>query len=101
MTETVATATTPDAPSFPNDRTCPYQLPEGYRRIRDEDAAVRPVSLYDGRRVWVVSGYDAARSLLADPRLSADRTADGFPLTSPRGVAFRERTRPFLSLIHI
>ncbi|MDN5917560.1 MAG: cytochrome P450 [Pseudonocardia sp.] len=94
----MATRQTQDAPNFPNDRTCPYQLPDGYRRLRQEEGPLRPVALYDGRRAWVVTGHRAARALLADPRLSADRTADGFPVTSPRGEAFRKQNRSFTSM---
>ena len=90
MTETAATLQTHDAPAFPADRTCPYQLPEAYRRLRDEPGALHPVTLYDGRRAWVVTRHETARSLLADPRLSSDRTHDDFPATSPRFQAFRQ-----------
>ncbi|MBW0106034.1 cytochrome P450 [Pseudonocardia sp. KRD291] len=99
MTDTVATRQTQDAPSFPNDRTCPYRLPDGYARLRDEEGPLRPVTLYDGSPAWVVTGHRAARALLADPRLSADRTADGFPMTSARGEALRtQQNRAFISM---
>ncbi|RZT85543.1 pentalenic acid synthase [Pseudonocardia sediminis] len=98
MTDTVATPQTQDAPAFPNDRTCPYQLPDGYRSLRDEEGPIRPVTLFDGRPAWVVTGHEAARALLADPRLSADRTADEFPATSARAEAFRRQPRSFISM---
>jgi pentalenic acid synthase len=79
MTDTTATV------AFPQDRTCPYHPPAAYDPLR----AARPlarVTLYDGRQVWLVTGHSAARRLLADQRLSTDRTRDGFPVTVPRLV---------------
>jgi vitamin D 1,25-hydroxylase len=98
MTDTVATPQTTDAPAFPNDRTCPYQLPEQYNRLRDEEGTLRKVTLFDGREAWVVTRHEAARRLLADPRLSSDRASDDFPATSPRFQGFKDRRPSFISL---
>ncbi|MER6704415.1 cytochrome P450 [Streptomyces fumanus] len=84
MTDTTTTV------AFPQDRTCPYHPPTGYDPLR----AARPlarVTLYDGRRAWLVTGHSAARRLLADQRLSTDRTRDGFPVTAPRLVVPPDR----------
>lgn len=87
--------TTPTAPSppsgisaFPQTRTCPYRLPAGYERLR-EDGPLQEVTLYDGRKAWLVTRYEVARRLLADPRLSSDRTDENFPRISPRFEAIR------------
>ncbi|MGV9993804.1 cytochrome P450 [Streptomyces sp. NPDC003374] len=81
----------PAAPvAFPQDRTCPYHPPAGYDPLR----AARPlarVRLYDGRPAWLVTGHALARELLADPRLSTDRTRTGFPVTAPRFAVVRDR----------
>ncbi|MFI9051989.1 cytochrome P450 [Streptomyces sp. NPDC053427] len=98
MTETAATPRPQDAPAFPNDRTCPYQLPQEYTRLRDEADTLQKVTLYDGRQAWVVTTHEAARKLLADPRLSSDRTHADFPATSPRITNFRDRRPGFISL---
>jgi pentalenic acid synthase len=98
MTETVTTPQPTDAPAFPNDRTCPYQLPDGYRKLRDGDATLRRVTLYDGRPAWVVTRHEAARRLLADPRLSSDRTHADFPATSSRFQGIRDRRPAFISM---
>lgn len=74
MTETAAAIQTREAPAFPADRTCPYQLPESYRQLRDEPDALNAVTLFDGRRAWVVTKHETARKLLADP---------AFPRTAP------------------
>ncbi|MCX5384096.1 cytochrome P450 [Streptomyces sp. NBC_00083] len=99
MTEKATTfLTSQEAPAFPADRTCPYQLPTAYSRLRDEPDALRPVTLYDGRRAWVVTKHEAARRLLADPRLSSDRLHADFPATSPRFKAFRQGSPAFIGM---
>ncbi|MGX4687964.1 cytochrome P450 [Streptomyces sp. JNUCC 63] len=80
--------------AFPQDRSCPYHPPTGYDTLR----AARPLArirLYDGRPAWLVTGHGLARDLLVDPRLSTDRTRSGFPATTPRFAAVRDR-RPAL-----
>ncbi|MFC8875394.1 cytochrome P450 [Streptomyces ardesiacus] len=81
----------PSAPvAFPQDRTCPYHPPAAYAPLR----ATRPltrVTLFDGRQAWLVTGHTAARRLLADQRLSSDRSRDGFPVTSARLAGVRGR----------
>ncbi|MEE1742417.1 cytochrome P450 [Streptomyces sp. BE147] len=71
--------------AFPQDRTCPYHPPTGYRP--PPGAEQRPLSsatLFDGRTVWLVTGHAEARALLADPRLSADRENPAFPIPTER-----------------
>ncbi|MGS2588431.1 cytochrome P450 [Streptomyces hebeiensis] len=97
MTESVATPT-PDAPAYPSDRTCPYQPPESYERLRRTGDALRRITLYDGRRAWVATNHETARKLLADPRLSSDRTRDDFPLTSARAKGITKKRPGFISL---
>src|SRR5437879_284686 len=98
MTETVSSLHTEDAPAFPSDRTCPYQLPHQYSRLRDAQGSLRRVTLYDGRQAWVATKHQTARALLADPRLSSDRAHVGYPATTPRVHMFKER-RPQLIML--
>ncbi|MEU0599563.1 cytochrome P450 [Streptomyces sp. NPDC006393] len=90
--------TRPSQPvAFPQDRTCPYHPPAGYDPVR----AVRPlagVTLYDGRPAWLVTGHALARELLTDPRLSTDRNRDGFPMTTPRFAAVKDRRTALLGV---
>ncbi|MFF2021993.1 cytochrome P450 [Streptomyces sp. NPDC058171] len=69
--------------SYPQDRTCPYQPSPGYQDI-GRNGPLHQVELWDGRAIWMVTGHAAARKLLADPRLSADRSRDDFPVVLPR-----------------
>ncbi|WP_328316830.1 cytochrome P450 [Streptomyces sp. NBC_00388] len=97
MTETVTTPPS-GAPAFPSDRTCPYALPDQYNDLRDQEGSLQRITLYDGRQAWLVTGYDTARKLLADPRLSSDRTHADFPATSERVTSFRDRRPAFIGL---
>jgi pentalenic acid synthase len=90
MTETEAVA-------FPQDRTCPYHPPSAYDPLR----AARPltrITLYDGRPAWLVTGHALARDLLADQRLSADRTHPRFPAPTERFAAVRNRNVALLGV---
>jgi cytochrome P450 len=53
------------------DRDDPFPLFAEVRRL----GPVHAVTLADGHAAWLVVGYDAARSLLNDPRLSKDMQA--------------------------
>ncbi|MFH8989648.1 cytochrome P450 [Streptomyces sp. NPDC017940] len=71
------------AAPFPQDRTCPYHPPTGYRPLSAR-APLNRVTLYDDSQAWLVTGHAEAQALLTDPRLSADRQNPAFPLTAPR-----------------
>ncbi|MCZ0982752.1 cytochrome P450 [Streptomyces diastatochromogenes] len=83
------------AVAFPQDRTCPYHPPAAYPRTEEERPLSR-VTLWDGQQVWFVTGHTAARSLLADRRLSTDSTRDGFPMPTERATATRRNRRAAL-----
>ncbi|MFJ6011125.1 cytochrome P450 [Streptomyces sp. NPDC092952] len=70
--------------SFPQNRTCPYDPPAGYRGTARERQPVAPARLYDGRTVWLVTGHAEARALLTDRRLSSNRENPEFPLFARR-----------------
>lgn len=78
-----------ELPELPTRRECPYRLPAGYRALRADGPLTR-VRLPDGRPVWLVTGYAEARALLADPRLSSDRSHPDFPVPA-RPTAERRR----------
>ena len=90
LTDITGPATPAEPVAFPQDRTCPYHPPTGYDPLRDGRALSR-ATLFDGREVWLVTGHSAARALLADPRLSTDRTRPGFPAPTARFAAVRDR----------
>jgi cytochrome P450 len=61
----------------PLSRTRPLNPPVEYAIWRAE--GVRRVALPDGDWAWAITGHAAARTALADPRLSSDRRLPGFP----------------------
>ncbi|MGP4051044.1 cytochrome P450 [Streptomyces sp. 2A115] len=69
--------------SYPQDRSCPYQPSPGYQEL-GRGGPLHKVSLWDGRSIWMVTGHATGRKLLADPRMSADRSRDDFPVVLPR-----------------
>ncbi|MFI9387657.1 cytochrome P450 [Kutzneria sp. NPDC052558] len=71
-----------DAPAFPQRRVCPYEPPVSYTEL-SERGPINPVTLWNGRRVWVVTSYALGRTLLSDPRMSSDRSRDEYPSMAP------------------
>ncbi|MFC0440041.1 cytochrome P450 [Kutzneria buriramensis] len=71
-----------DAPPFPRRRVCPYEPPAAYTEL-SERGPINPVTLWNGRQVWVVTSYALGRALLSDPRMSSDRSRDEYPSMAP------------------
>ncbi|MBT2385336.1 cytochrome P450 [Streptomyces sp. ISL-11] len=97
MTDTGIRSTTPSAPAFPRDRTCPYQPPADYDELTADGPLTR-VTLYDGRVVWLVTGHTEARALLTDPRVSTDRQNPAFPVVAPRAESQHTVVLPLLGV---
>ncbi|MEU1623841.1 cytochrome P450 [Streptomyces sp. NPDC020096] len=66
MTNTQSTTTQPTV------RTCPFDPPEEYRALREQDP-ITQVTFPDGATGWLVTRYEDVRTVLADPRFSAKR----------------------------
>lgn len=83
--------------TYPQARTCPYQPAPAHNELR-EGPPLRRLPLVNGQEAWVVSGYDEARALFADSRVSSDRTNPGFPMIMPPAVAAVQTSpnRPFI-----
>lgn len=68
------------APDYPMERTgrCPFAPPEQVMEL----AATAPLSrvrIWDGSTPWLITGYEEARALFADARVSVDDRRSGFP----------------------
>jgi cytochrome P450 len=69
-----------------------------YRRQRDTAAATQ-VTMWGGLRIWLITRYDEARSLLNDPRLSKD-FHDSIALFPP-GRAHAHRAFVNANMLHV
>jgi cytochrome P450 len=88
--------TDPVTPHYPMARApgCPLDPPPELRDLEP----VAKVRLWDDSTAWLVTRYADQRALLADPRISADTSRDGYPHVSPAGRARRRRMRAFISM---
>lgn len=83
-------------PSFPMPRESPFHPPEAYRELRAANPVSR-VRLWDGRTAWLVTGYDEARAILSDSRVSSRRQHPGFPFANAAREAAERDERAFIS----
>ncbi|OBK33868.1 cytochrome [Mycobacterium sp. 1245111.1] len=68
------------APDYPMERAagCPFAPPPEVMQL----AQARPLSrvtIWDGSTPWLITGYEEARTLFADSRVSVDDRRPGFP----------------------
>ncbi|MGY5123184.1 cytochrome P450 [Streptomyces nigrescens] len=57
----------------PTVRSCPFDPPEEYRTLREQEP-VAPVTFPDGAAGWLVTRYEDVRTVLGDPRFSSKDT---------------------------
>ncbi|MRH86903.1 hypothetical protein GFY24_05380 [Nocardia sp. SYP-A9097] len=57
---------------------CPFAPPQAVRELA-ATGPVAKVQIWDGQQAWLVTGYDEARSLFGDARVSVDGALPGFP----------------------
>jgi hypothetical protein len=95
-------APTPDAlttetPDYPMARAsgCPFDPPPELREQLHQ-APISRVRLWDGSTPWLVTRYEDQRTLLGDPRLSADMTNPGYPQQSAGLQARRAESSSFI-----
>ena len=83
MSDTLTGSTTEaisEAPDYPMARAggCPFAPPPEVMEL----AAARPLSrvkIWDGSTPWLITGYEVARSLFSDSRVSVDDRRPGYP----------------------
>ncbi|MBB2912502.1 cytochrome P450 [Streptosporangium becharense] len=83
----------PEAITFPSGRPGPFDPPASLGALREE-CPVTPMVYPDGRTGWLVTGYAAVRSVLADPRFSARRELLSVPVPSPLAQEMRRPAEP-------
>ncbi len=79
MTETLPN-TQVDIPEYPMERSaaCPFAPPPGVMDLGAR-APLSRVRIWDGSTPWLITGYEVARTLFADSRVSVDDRIAGFP----------------------
>ncbi|MEV0327365.1 cytochrome P450 [Micromonospora echinospora] len=71
-----------DAPTLPTCRATPFDPPPGLLALRSGGPLTR-LRYPDGHLGWLVTGYDLAREVLADPRFSARSEFKRVPVARP------------------
>jgi cytochrome P450 len=92
--------TTPhtSAPAFPFQRTCPFDPPPQYAAARAA-APVCPVTLWNGKRAWLVLRHAEVRKVLSDDtRFSGAMAHPAFPAITPARVAVDKNERAFVGM---
>lgn len=94
----MTTAHTAPSLTVPADRGgCPFSPPPDYQQAREESPVSR-VTLWDGSQCWMVTGYQELRSVLGDPRFSADAGRPGFPFLSAGRKLIATRSASFIRM---
>ncbi|GAA2892226.1 hypothetical protein GCM10020220_097950 [Nonomuraea rubra] len=73
--------TTDSTATLQTARTCPFGPPEQHLRFLREQPVAK-VALATGREAWVATRYEDIRTILSDPRFSADRRHPNAPRLS-------------------
>jgi len=84
-------------PRFPFNRVDPLQPPPQYAQARATQP-IFPVTLWNGRRAWLVTRYDDMRSVAADPRFSGEFANPGFPTVTEARVVVDKEERAFVGM---
>jgi cytochrome P450 len=92
----MTTIPTSTIPEYPMERAsgCPFDPPPALRTL----AAVSRVRLWDGSTPWLITRQADIRTILTDPRVSADVRRAGYPHVSASAQARRTRGTSFISM---
>ncbi|WNI14399.1 cytochrome P450 [Actinacidiphila sp. ITFR-21] len=77
--------------------TCPFDPPPAYERARAEHPVTR-ADLWDGSSCWLLTGHQDVRTVLRDPRFSADATHPGFPFLNAGRKVLTSRHPSFIRM---
>ena len=88
---------TATAPRFPFARETPLDPPATYAKARAAQP-IFPVTLWDGRRAWLVTRYDDFRAVCVDPRFSGEFANPGFPAVTAARVVVDKAERAFVGM---
>jgi cytochrome P450 len=100
MIATPAAAATalPDAPRFPFGRECPFHPPSPYAGARSA-GPLFAVTLWNGRRAWLVTRHEEIRAVLMDDRrFSGAMAHPDFPTVTEARVTVDRNERAFVGM---
>jgi cytochrome P450 len=94
MTEIAARATevVPAYPT-PRDGKCPFLPSPELRQLHADGTALSKARTWDGNTPWLVTTHAAQRTIMSDPRVSANDHLPGFPIAT-RSMAETLSDRP-------
>ena len=84
-------------PRFPFRRADPMQPPAEYAQARSTQPIV-PVTLWNGRRAWLMTRYDDMRAVVTDPRFSGEFANPDFPSVTEARVVVDKQERAFVGM---
>ena len=87
----------PVAPHFPFQRTDPLAPPSLYAEARRAQPIFQ-VTLWDGRKAWLVTRYEDVRAVLVDPRFSGEFSNPDFPAVTEARVVVDKQERAFVGM---
>lgn len=67
------------AATWPMPRTCPFDMPPDYARLR-EDHPIASFPTPTGATGWLITRHEDVRTILLDPRVTSDRTKPSYPV---------------------
>ena len=83
---------------FPFARTCPFDPPPQYAAARAA-GAVCAVTLWNGKRAWLVTRHEEIRAVLSDDRrFSGAMAHPDFPAITPARVTVDQNERAFVGM---
>lgn len=88
----------PDPPRFPFRRECPFDPPSRYAQARAA-GPLSPVTLWNGRRAWLVTRHGEIRTVLTDDRrFSGAMAQPDFPTVTGARVTVDRNERAFVGM---
>ncbi len=87
----------PRAPAFPFAREAPFDPPALYRPIREREP-IFPVTLWNGRRAWLLTRHADIRRVMRDPRFSSEFAHPDFPAVTAARAAVDKQERAFIAM---
>ena len=82
---------------FPFRRVDPMQPPPQYAHARATQP-VLPVTLWNGRRAWLLTRYEDVRSVVTDARFSGEFANPDFPTVTEARVVVDKQERAFVGM---